>query len=165
MKEVERLNVLRELKRSDAKHSGNAFFFNPPLSDFEIIKFQNLILTPSVHYITTKNVITGRSLINRFLLAFKHYHNVGCLSLDKEQKLLNHVFDLSSVKKRNISLTDSIELFCIENPYLNFVWIELTKRLREKISEGEMRKICDLFSSNAQTPVVILNYEEELIFG
>jgi len=164
MKDVERSTALHELKKDNIEHSGNRFFFNPPLSDFEILEFQNLILTPSVHYITTKNVITGRSLINRFLLAFKHYHNVGCLSMDKTQKLLEHVFDLSKIKKKNTSLIDSIELFCIENPYLNFVWIELTKTLKDTISDAEMRKITELFSSDAQTPVVMLSYEEELNF-
>lgn len=164
MKDVERSTVLKELKKDAIRHSRDTFFFNPPLSDFEILKFQNLILTPSVHYITTKNVKTGRSLINKFLLTFKHYHNVGCLSMDKTQNLLDHVYDLSTVQKTNIPLIDSIELFCIENPYLNFVWIELTHALQNKISEGEMRKICELFSSDAQTPVVLLSYEEEPSF-
>lgn len=162
MKDVERLTSLDDLKNNAVEHSRDMNFFNPPLSDFEIIKFQNLLMAPSVHYITTKNVTTGRYLMNLFLSAFKKYHNVGCLAMTHNQQLFDYVFDLSKLQRPDISFLDAIELFCIENPYLNFVWIEVSQKLREQFSETQIQKICELFSSDLQTPVIVMEYEQEL---
>lgn len=161
MKDVERLTSLDSPKKVVSGHSRVGSFFNPPLSDFEIIEFQNLVMTPAVHYITTKNVSTGRLLINLFLSQLKHYHNVGCLTVEQNHTLSERVFDFYNFSHTQNSLTDSIELFCIENPYLNFIWIELTQLLQSQISASQVKKICELFAADEQTPVMVIRYEDE----
>ena len=161
MKNVERPIASNESKKNTTAHPRATFFFNPPLSDSEIIELQNLFMTPSIHYITTKNVSTGRYLMNLFLSVFRHYHNVGCLTTEQNQNLSERVFDLSHLQNSDTSLIDSIELFSIENPYLNFIWIELTQVLQRQISVGEVHKICEIFSSDEQTPVLVIRYEED----
>lgn len=163
MKDAVKLTGLCTAKKESMHHFEDTFFLNPPLSDLEILKFQDVLMTPSIHHIVTKNIQTGRSLMNRFLLALRYFHNVGCLTLDESQELLSHVFNLSKIQKTNISFIDSIELFCIENPHLNFVWIELTQALQKQISKKEIRKIAEIFSSDAQTPVIIMSYQEEIL--
>jgi len=161
MKNVDGLTMLNKSKKEDLLNREAAVFLTLPLSDFDIIKFQNLFITPSIHYITTKNVSMGRSLINFFLSAFKHYHNIGCLTISQNATLRDHVFDFSKLQEGNMPLIDSIELFCIEHPYLNFVWIELTESLQNKISQNQIRNISNFFSSNHETPVVVLKYHDE----
>ncbi len=161
MKDAGKSILLNNLKHDTVEHSLRANFFKLPLSDFDIIAFQNLLMTPSVHYITTQNASAGRSLMNLFLSAFKHYHNIGCLTINQSQKLFDNIFDFSKLQQGETSLIDSIELFCIENPCLDFVWIEKTQALQNQISNNQLRKICELFSSDGQTPVVVMSYQED----
>lgn len=163
MKDVGKPITFSNLKHETGEHFLGAKFFNLPLSDFDIIQFQNMLMTPSIHYITTQNATTGRSLMNLFLSAFKHYHNIGCLTIHQNQTLLDHVFDFSKLQHGQNSLIDSIELFCIENPCLDFVWIEMTQALQNQISNNQLRKICELFSSDEQTPVVVMSYKEDSV--
>ena len=53
-----------------------------------------------------------------------------------------------------------IESLYVEFPAIDFVLIELTKELQKKFSQSEIKKICELFSSNNQTPIIVVDYEE-----
>lgn len=162
MKEVERPLGLSELKNSNWFSSQEAKFFELPLSDTNIILLQNLLMTPAIHYIKTKNVPIGRLLIHTFLNALNHYRNVGCLTTIDRQSLPSHVLDFLTIKKeKEGSFIESIERYNIEHSSIDFVWIELTDRLKAEFTKKELQGFCDLVLANSQTPIVIISYENE----
>lgn len=158
MKDVDRLNRSNNLENSIAAHSRMAKFFNVPLSDANIISLQNLLMTPSVHYIKTENVATGRFLMNTFLDALNHYHNIGCLTVVDNYNLKSNILDFATLKTEQHQLIDTIENFCIENPYIDFVWVELTETLLNQISPNQLNRFCELFGSTGQTPVIMMSF-------
>lgn len=158
MKELFKDKGLLGGEKNFVAHSGEPDFFSLPLSDFDIIKFQNLLVTPSVHFIQTKNISSGRSLMNTFLLPLKHYYNIACLTMIDNETLFHTVFDIVQMRPMARSLPDAIELFCIENPYIDFVWIESTIALQKEFPKSQMTNIYKLLSCNAQTPVLVIEY-------
>lgn len=161
MKEVGRPAGSSELKNSNWFGSGEAKFFELPLSDTNIILLQNLLMTPAKHYIKTENVHIGRLLIHTFLNALNYYRNIGCLTTIDRQSLPSHVLDFMAIKKEKEGLfIESIERYNIENTSVDFVWIELTDQLKTVLTKKELQGFCDLVLANSQTPIVIVSYED-----
>ena len=74
------------------------------------------------------------------------------------ETLFHTVFDIVQMRPMARSLPDAIELFCIENPYIDFVWIESTIALQKEFPKSQMTNIYKLLSCNAQTPVLVIEY-------
>ncbi len=162
MKEVGRPAGSSELKNSNWFSSREAKFFELPLSDTNIILLQNLLMTPAIHYIKTENLPIGRLLIHTLLNALNHYRNIGCLTTIDRYNLPSHVLDFMAIKKeKEDSFIESIERYNIEHASVDFVWIELTDRLKAELTKKELQIFCELMLANSQTPIVIVSYENE----
>ena len=123
MKDFLQLITLTNCKTDSWKNPWVTKFFNSPLSDFDIINFQNLLMTPSIHFITTKNIHSGRYLIKLFLSKLKYYHNVACFTVVKNEELPSFIFDFFKTTQNNITVMELIESLYVEFPAIDFVLI------------------------------------------
>lgn len=161
MEEFSRQNILDKERRNQQSLSQVEFFFNPPLSDFDIIELQNLLMTPAVHHVKTQNIETGRFLMKTFLDSLKHYHHVGCFTFTQKNSLSKNVFNFLHLnRKQNVG--EFVENFFIENPQVDFAWVESTSEFKNRISKQELHNLCEVLTAHGQTPVVVMNYSETI---
>lgn len=160
MKNLLRSNALSNLKTIDSRNSCDTNFFNLPMSDFDIIKLQNVLLTFSTSFIKTKDIDSGRTLMRVFLSNLRYYKNIVCFTVVKNEELPDFIFDFFKIKSKSFGIFDFAEMFYIENPSIDFFFIELTEELQKKFSQNEIKKICELFSSENQIPIIVIKYTD-----
>lgn len=158
-----RPTTLRGAKKKLSSNAQEALLFNPPLRDSEIIKIQSLFMTPSIQCLKTKNISTGRALINTFLYSLNHYQQIGCLSTSEIQSRSNtlNIYQMATENNQGHSLATTIENLCTEISFIDFAWIELTKKLQQQISNSQLQNICENLSAHEQIPVMVICYEDE----
>lgn len=159
MKSIQKPNVLGSAKKRRLSENHKAKFFIPPLNDSQIIEIQDLFMTPSIHQLTTKNISTGRELLENFVYSLKHYQKIALLSTVDFVWKKETVNLYKLVQKSNhISIAMSLEKLCTEITFIDFVWIELTQKLCAQLSENQLQNICQNLSSQNQVPVILMSY-------
>ncbi|MFA5999034.1 MAG: hypothetical protein WC747_03395 [Candidatus Babeliales bacterium] len=148
----------KELIVRDARKINN---FNWPLSDLEIIKIQNIFMTPGLHHISTKNSMSGRVLISTILKSLQYYNFIGCLTTS--QILLDH--DIANMYELYLECNQMFENNCeledlfIDYFHFDFVYIELSEDLLTNFSIKKLQNLCEALTARQSIPVVMVSYE------
>lgn len=165
MEAFQKPNVLPVGKNKRSLKPQEAKFFCSPLNDSEIIEIQNLFMTPKIHQLSTKNIITGRELLEKFAYSL-NYQKVGLISTVDfawKQEAVN-IYKLAQEEYRQIdklyqsSVSTVIEKLCTEISFIDFVWIEITQKLCAQISKNEIQEIAQNLNSQGQVPVIMVSY-------
>ena len=126
MKEFSEPMSLISDKKFTAGDARKPKFFDFPLKDLNIIELQNLFMTPKTHYLKSKDIVTGRNLIYTVLKSLNHYHHVGCVTATKSECLDQNILNLSQIRVTKKSFIETVEIFLVENPNIDFAWVEIT---------------------------------------
>ena len=129
MKEFSEPMSLISDKKFTAGDARKPKFFDFPLKDLNIIELQNLFMTPKTHYLKSKDIVTGRNLIYTVLKSLNHYHHVGCVTATKSECLDQNILNLSQIRVTKKSFIETVEIFLVENPNIDFAWVEITAEL------------------------------------
>lgn len=105
---------------------------NRPFSESEILDLQEMFLTTGFHIMVVKNLLIGRSIIQKLLTSLNYYHEIGYLSVSSCE-LEEHCTNLYS------SLIDfgcfdefsqyNFDAYFIDQFYIDFLVIECTQSL------------------------------------
>lgn len=153
-------NVLEGLEKGRSPNPRNPFFFNFPLSDIDIIFLHNLLMTPSIHCIKTKNIQSGRELMHLMLDSLDHYQRIGCVSKTRQNELRGYNLNLYKFKKEGRDLTSILEQLLVQNLQIDFVWIEMTLELKAEMTDNYFQRLVEVLNQNQQIPVVVVEYEQ-----
>jgi hypothetical protein len=130
------------------------------LSEHEILAIQDQFLTNGFHYVQMPDMGSGRVLIETFLASLDCYHNVACLTLERErlpQTVTNLYQEIYMHALGSISSTH-IEEYLVDHFYFDFLWIELSDVLCKQVwFEPLKQKLQDLGIAHA-LPIVQVSY-------
>ena len=161
MENLKQPKVLVDLKKVILRDEERVKNFNLPLSDFQIIELQTILMTPTIHEITTKNIMSGRALMNTFLKSLRYYHNIGCLttmpiSLDDDTV---NMYQLIQKYTKSFEIDRAIEDFFVEHSYFDFVWIEMAKGLLDQFGIQDINRMCEILTFHQSIPVIMIRYD------
>ena len=152
-------------KRMNDRYNSNEepVFFDFPFSELDILELQNKFLTFGLHHIKTTNVQSGRSMVATILKSLNYYQNVGSITQEGGNLFESH--DIYQQVKYNESyneenLSTALELFFTVNPHFDFVWIELTKELKNINIAMNIEKVFKMCHADERLPVILLSYEK-----
>ncbi|MCX5924466.1 MAG: hypothetical protein NTZ68_03520 [Candidatus Dependentiae bacterium] len=148
----------KELIIRDTKKINN---FNWPLSDLEIIKLQNIFMTPGLHHISTENILSGRVLTDNILKSLQYYNFIGCLTTSQILSDLDiaNMYELYLDCNEMFEDTCSLEDLFIDCFHFDFVYIELSEDLLSKISLKKLQSLCEALTARQSIAVVMISYE------
>jgi hypothetical protein len=139
--------------------------FNLPLSESEIIELHNILMTPMQQMIQTKNVLSGRALLETMLTSLSYYQHVGYLTA-KPTTQKNNIIDIYTIIHKDAQvygLWHAIEQFFINYHNIDFIWIELTNDLLLQMGFNHIMQLCKLLTQYQAIPVLILQYDNNEI--
>ena len=88
-------------------------------------------------------------------------HYVGCFTFTQRSSLGKNIFNFLNLHhKQNIA--EFVENFFIENPQVDFAWIESTSEFKNESSKQELYNLCEILTAHGQTPVVVMDYSENI---
>lgn len=139
-----------------------------PLSEYDILDLQEKFLSNGIHYITVKNVIVGRNIINRFLKSINYYHDNAILSISpdainyfctKDATFFSDIYyDLLQGGYISENKKTEFNDFFIEQFYYDFMFIEANQEL---IDSGWFLKFFDAIKNNKidqHIPIIVISY-------
>jgi len=138
-------------------------YFDLPLLENDILTLQQVFVTQGVQYIKTKNVESGRKIINMILASLKYYKKIGCVTQNNLLPLTacNILDEIEFEKNRTGNLLFDLENFFTVNPSFDFIWMELSKKLSDEYSCVSIKNIFDMYHVEERLPVLIVTYTEE----
>ncbi len=141
---------------------GFSRFIEEPLSESTILDIQDAFLTNGMHTLFVETVAVGRSLVNTFLNSLNCYCATACLTRS-DQPLPPAVYDLFTDIDLYSACGD-LEEFFIERFYVDFLWIEYTRKFKETTWASDFeQKLRDL-KIDQHIPIICLKYGKKLNF-
>ena len=137
--------------------------FTLPFSEQDVLELQEIFVTLGVHTIKTKNIAQGRKIIKIILDSLNYYHNIGCVTQEKDTPIttcdiLKHIV-LEKIEKGD--LLTNLEDFLAVHPCFDFIWIEFTENLKKEFSYKAVKNIFDMYHVEERMSVLIVTYDEE----
>lgn len=102
------------------------------LTEEDILFLQDIFLTNGLHHIKVPSVLSGRTIIYKFLRSMNYYHHVTCLTCNDDFPLKKTVGNLFQLLKRACGQEPSyehIENYFLEQWFADFMWVELSEDL------------------------------------
>ncbi|MBP9765488.1 hypothetical protein KBD08_04090 [Candidatus Babeliales bacterium] len=161
MEKVKPSSVCDEVKNFNLCDVSKYKNFNLPLSEKQIIELQKMLMTPQQHNIYTHDVASGRALLNTMLQSLSYYNNIGYVTTKNilHQQYMIDILSILQKDTQSYDLWHAIDLFFINNPNVDFIWVELTKELLNIMGTNSLTYFCQLLTSHQAIPVIILQYE------
>ena len=127
----------------------------------QIIALNDILLTPGFHCLKAKNLLSGRVIIDTFLMSLNYFHTIGCLTMEKKQ-LSGNIQNIYQQLEQGGYLqqgSDGIERFLVNAFYCDFILIEMQPTLitRSWLPMFQ-QKLIDL-GIDQTIPIVYLLYE------
>jgi hypothetical protein len=144
---------------STAQSGTTAHRVQHPLTDADIIKLQDTLLTVGIHTLKFPNVTQGRDAMITILTSLNCYTNVACLSMHTTE--LNpayfdmyYALTLGGYVHGNVE--QKLDEFFLEQCDVDFLWIEATAQLVEQPWFYAFERKLDQFNVVCRIPVVVL---------
>lgn len=128
-------------------------------TESEIIKLQNIFLTPGFHTLQVRNAYESRQTIETFLSSLNCYANIACLSMADApipSKYFDIFYALTFGGYINSTCQTSLEHFFLEHFDADFLWIEATPMLLAQPWFYEFKYHLDRHNIRNLLPVVTL---------
>ena len=128
-------------------------------SEHEIIRLQDVFLTPGFHAIKTNNRASGQLFIKKFLKSLNYYHSLACLSsaYAGADRVLNVYAHLN---KPDYDYAGSIQDFILEELYCDFMWIEETPEVIRKPWYPDFKQSLVDFNFDKTIPIITISYTQ-----
>jgi len=135
--------------------------FTLPLAQFEIIELHNILMTPAQRTIHTRDIVSGRILIETMLSSLSYYQRVGCLttSMRFEQDNILDIYPIIQKDAQVHGLWHAIEEFFVNYNNIDFIWIEMTDELLTFMGAQYLAHMCRILTQHQTMPVVVLQYD------
>lgn len=134
---------------------------NALLTEDDILLLQDLFLTNGIHCIIAANVLSGRKLMYKFLQSLHYYHNVTCLTANKDRPLKKTVFNLFQSIQEYCGCNceyQEVEYFFLEHCYADFLWVELSEELETNPIGINAFKAMDELNMDRAMPIIKISY-------
>lgn len=132
-----------------------------PLAESEIIELHTILMTPAQRTIHTRDVVSGRILIETMLESLGYYQQVGCLTTSMKFQQ-NNVLDIYPIIQKDAQvhgLWHAIEEFFVNYNNIDFIWIEMTDVLLAQMGAKYIAHMCKILTEHKTMPVVVLQYD------
>lgn len=134
--------------------------FNMPLTHSDVIYLHSIFMKPDKHFVHTRDVSTGRVVVQKILGSLNYYHNVGCLTRQGlASRATLDIFSIIQKYAQVYGLRQAINQFFIEYIQLDFIWIELTDELVVQMGQSNIDYFISIMTEHHAMPVIIFNYE------
>ncbi len=135
-------------------------YFDPHFSEKDVLELQQMFVTFGVHYIKTKDIQSGREIIQTILGSLKHFQNIGAITY--VSGLQNSICDILVYIKTQGFCSDDISIdlenFFTIHACFDFIWVEFTNEL-EKKDLASIKNIFEMYHAQDQMPVIFIMYE------
>jgi hypothetical protein len=137
--------------------------FTIPFSERDVLTLQEIFVKLGIHTIKTKNSSDGRKIIHTILNSLNYHHNIG--SITKKHGLKNNVYDIVNHIRFHQSgfsnLIGDLESFFATYACFDFIWIELTQEINNKLFIHDIKKMFEMYHVKERMTVILVEYEEE----
>ena len=137
-------------------------YFDSQFSENDVLELQQMFVTFGVHSIKTKDVQSGRKIIQTILGSLKHFQNVGAIT--HVPGLENSICDILVYIKMQGFCSDDIsvdlENFFTIHPCFDFIWVEFANGLEIK-DVASIKNIFEMYHAQDQMPVIFVMYEND----
>ena len=132
------------------------------LSEADILDLEDKFLTNGFHYISVKDVVVGRRLVDRFLNSLHCYNQNAALTIsDGSLAFCVTDIDYELVKGGYVDSVYNFDFdgFFINQFYHDFMWIEASKELVESQWFADFFEKMVSFKIDQHIPVLIISYQ------
>ena len=139
-------------------------YFGTDFTEQNILELQQMFVTFGMHYIKTKNIQSGRKIIETILGSLKHFQNVGAIT--HAPGLQDSICDILVYIKMQGFYSDDISIdlenFFTIHACFDFIWIEFTSLLQTKDLD-QIKNIFEMYHAQDQMPVIFVMYDDDQI--
>jgi len=140
--------------------SRDATRISAPLSDKDILIFEEKLLNSGFQFLRVPTMQLGRNWISTFLDTLLLYHEVGCLSADAiedDKNIIDMYEQLTDCGYLSTLNNARLEDFFMNHFYYDFIWIELDEIMVAKAWFNTFIEGLELHGISHRIPVLIVS--------
>jgi len=155
-------SMINKYKNESYGQKNNNNFFDTKFSEKDVLELQAMFLTFGIHVIKTKNVHSGRVIMETILGSLKYFKNIGAVTY--VSSLPNFACDILEYIKIQGFVSDDmipdLENFFTMHSCFDFIWVEFTGALYIEYFDG-IKNIFETYHVQDQMPIIFVMYENE----